>query len=196
MDHQTNVATAKRRTREEIRQIVSEFATSGMPQSEFCGSRGISRSSLDRHLRKQRAQAQGSSAGNRLLAVEIRTASGSSASNLNKLSTMWARSRLRGDRRSSPPSLVSGSSGLPTTRQVMCRGQTAAFADLAVPYVSGSLGILEVTEGPRRVFSPCNAIQYDQDRPERRGVQNRQNQIMQNRFLGMPQPRGAQIGNY
>ena len=80
MDYQTNVATAKRRTREEILQIVSEFATSGMPQSEFCGSRGISRSTLDRHLRKQRAQDHGSSAGNRLLAVEIRTASGSSAS--------------------------------------------------------------------------------------------------------------------
>src|SRR6266853_813072 len=80
MDHQTNVATAKRRTREEIRQIVSEFATSGMPQSEFCGSRGISRSSLDRYLRKQRAQDQGSRAGNRLLAVEIGIASGSSAS--------------------------------------------------------------------------------------------------------------------
>lgn len=79
MDHPTNVAPAKRRTREEIRQIVSEFATSGMPQSEFCGSRGISRSSLDRHLRKQRAQDQGSRAGNRLLAVEIRAASGSSA---------------------------------------------------------------------------------------------------------------------
>ena len=80
MDHQTNVAPAKRRTREEIRQIVSEFATSGMPQSEFCGSRGISRSSLDRYLRKQRAQDQGSRAGNRLLAVEIRTASGRPAS--------------------------------------------------------------------------------------------------------------------
>jgi transposase-like protein len=80
MDHQTNVTTAKRRTREEIREIVAEFATSGMPQSEFCGSRGISRSTLDRHLRKQRAQDHGSSAGNRLLAVEIRTASGSSAS--------------------------------------------------------------------------------------------------------------------
>jgi len=80
MDYQTNVATAKRRTREEIRQIVAEFATSGMPQSEFCDSRGISRSTLDRHLRKQRAQDQGSRAGNRLLAVEIRTASGRSAS--------------------------------------------------------------------------------------------------------------------
>src|ERR1700688_1870885 len=60
MDHQTNVATAKRRTREEIRQIVAEFATSGMQQSEFCGSRGISRSSLDRHLSKQSVQDQGS----------------------------------------------------------------------------------------------------------------------------------------
>ena len=80
MDHQTNVATAKRRTREEIRQIVAEFATSGMPESEFCSSRGISRSSLDRHLRKQRAQGQGSRAGNRLLAVEIRAESGRPAS--------------------------------------------------------------------------------------------------------------------
>src|SRR5260370_3433185 len=80
MEYEKNVATAKRRTREEIRQIVAEFATSGMTQSEFCGSRRISRSSLDRHLRKQRAQAQGSRAGNRLLAVEITTARGSSAS--------------------------------------------------------------------------------------------------------------------
>jgi hypothetical protein len=79
MDHQTNVATAKRRTREEIRQIVAEFATSGVQKSEFCGSRGISRSTLDRHLRK-RAQDQASRAGNRLLAVEIRKASGRSAS--------------------------------------------------------------------------------------------------------------------
>ena len=85
MDQQTNVATAKRRTREEILQIVSEFATSGMPQSEFCGSRGISRSTLDRHLRKQRAQDQGSRAGNRLLPVEVRTASGSSASSSSGL---------------------------------------------------------------------------------------------------------------
>src|SRR5580704_15394621 len=80
MDHQTNVARAKRRTREEIRQIVSEFATSGMPQSEFCGSRGISRSTLDRHLRTQRAQDHGSRASSRRLAVEIRTASRRSAS--------------------------------------------------------------------------------------------------------------------
>src|SRR6516165_2061868 len=84
MDHQTNVATAERRTRQEIRQIVAEFATSGMQQSEFCRSRGISRSTLDRYLRKQRAQDQ-SRGHNRLLAVEIRTARGSSASNSSGL---------------------------------------------------------------------------------------------------------------
>jgi transposase-like protein len=85
MDHQANVATGERRTREEIRQIVAEFATSGMQQSEFCSSRGISRSTLDRHLRKQRAQDQESRAGNRLLAVEVRTASASSASHSSGL---------------------------------------------------------------------------------------------------------------
>ena len=81
MDHQTDVATVERRTREEIRQIVAEFATSGMQQSEFCRSRGISRSTLDRHLRKQRVQDQANGVGNRLLAVEVRAASGSSAGN-------------------------------------------------------------------------------------------------------------------
>ncbi len=85
MDHQTNVTAVERRTREEIRQIVAEFASSGMQQIEFCRSRGISRSTLDRHLRKQRAQDGGSRAGNRLLAVEIRTASGSSASHSSGL---------------------------------------------------------------------------------------------------------------
>jgi transposase-like protein len=85
MDHQANVARAERRTREEIRQIVAEFATSGMQQSEFCRSRGISRSTLDRHLRKQRTQDQGSRDGNRLLAVEVRTASASSASHSSGL---------------------------------------------------------------------------------------------------------------
>jgi len=64
---------------------VAEFATSGMQQSEFCHSRGISRSTLDRHLRKQRAQDQGSRAGNRFLAVEMRTGSGSAASNSSGL---------------------------------------------------------------------------------------------------------------
>lgn len=77
MDHHANV----RRTRAEIRQIVAEFATSGMEQIEFCRSRGISRSSLHRHLRKQRTQSQANGGGNRLLAVEVRTESGSTSGN-------------------------------------------------------------------------------------------------------------------
>ena len=52
-----------------------------MQQSEFCRSRGISRSTLARHLRKQRVQDPERQAGNRLLAVEVRAASGSSADN-------------------------------------------------------------------------------------------------------------------
>ena len=61
--------------------MVAEFAASGMQVSEFCRSRGISRSTLDRHLRKQRVQDQGGRAGHRLLAVEVRAGSGSSAGN-------------------------------------------------------------------------------------------------------------------
>jgi hypothetical protein len=79
MDHYANVARVERRTREEIRQIVAEFATSGMEQIEFCRSRGISRSTLHRHLNQQRTQQSG--AGNRLLAVEVRAQNGSSAGN-------------------------------------------------------------------------------------------------------------------
>jgi AraC-like DNA-binding protein len=85
MDAETNVATVERRTRQEIRQIVAEFASSGLQQSEFCRSRGISRSTLDRHLRKQRGQSQASVAGNELLAVELRTAGGSSPRNSSGL---------------------------------------------------------------------------------------------------------------
>jgi hypothetical protein len=33
---------------------VSEFVSSGMPRSEFCRSRGLSYSTLDRHLKKRR----------------------------------------------------------------------------------------------------------------------------------------------
>jgi len=44
----------KRRTRAEVRQLVAEFVNSGMRRSEFCRSRGLSYSTLDRHLKKRR----------------------------------------------------------------------------------------------------------------------------------------------
>jgi hypothetical protein len=61
--------------------MVAEFGTSGMQVSEFCRLRGISRSSLDRHLRKQRARDRGIRASHRLLAVEVRAGSENSAGN-------------------------------------------------------------------------------------------------------------------
>jgi len=48
------VAAPKRRTRAAVQQSVAEFITSGMRRSEFCQNRGLSFSTLNRHLRKQR----------------------------------------------------------------------------------------------------------------------------------------------
>jgi hypothetical protein len=47
-------AAGRRRTRPEVRQLVAEFVNSGMRRSEFCRSRGLSYSTLDRHLKKRR----------------------------------------------------------------------------------------------------------------------------------------------
>ena len=38
----------------EVEQLVAEFVSSGMRRSEFCQSRGLSFSTLDRHLKKRR----------------------------------------------------------------------------------------------------------------------------------------------
>ena len=47
------IARPKRRPRAEVRQLVAEFLSSGMPGLEFCRSRGLSRSTLYRHLKQQ-----------------------------------------------------------------------------------------------------------------------------------------------
>ena len=46
------MSTRLRRTHAEIQQLVAEFVSSGMRRSEFCQSRGLSFSTLDRHLQK------------------------------------------------------------------------------------------------------------------------------------------------
>jgi transposase-like protein len=79
MDAQKNVA--RRRTGEEIRQIMAEFASGGMPASEFCHRHGISRSTIHRYLRKQREQNQGNGAHGQFLAVELRPARANSPAN-------------------------------------------------------------------------------------------------------------------
>jgi hypothetical protein len=63
----------KRRTRAEVQQLVAEFVSSGMRRSQFCQSRVLSFSTLDRHpkkLRWKRRRKPNSSAG-RLVPVEL-----------------------------------------------------------------------------------------------------------------------------
>jgi DNA-binding transcriptional ArsR family regulator len=52
MTAKTELSAPKRRTRAEVQQLVAEFVSSGMRRSEFCQSRGLSFSTLDRHLMK------------------------------------------------------------------------------------------------------------------------------------------------
>jgi hypothetical protein len=73
MTAKTELSAPKRRTRAEVQQLVAEFVSSGMRRSEFCQSRGLSFSTLDRHLKKRRWKRRRrpvSSAG-RLLPVEL-----------------------------------------------------------------------------------------------------------------------------
>src|SRR5208283_5795458 len=54
MTAKTELSAPKRRTRADVQQLVAEFVSSGMRRSEFCQSRGLSFSTLDRHLKKLR----------------------------------------------------------------------------------------------------------------------------------------------
>jgi len=54
MTAKTDLSAPKRRTRAEVQQLVAEFVSSGMRRGEFCQSRGLSFSTLDRHLKKRR----------------------------------------------------------------------------------------------------------------------------------------------
>jgi hypothetical protein len=73
MSGEQRAAARKRRTRAEVQQLVAEFVSSGMRRSEFCRSRGLSFSTLHRHLKKRRWKRRrrpASSAG-RLVKVEL-----------------------------------------------------------------------------------------------------------------------------
>jgi len=59
----------RRRSRQEVDQLVAEYDSSGLSRLEFCRERGVGLSTLDRYRtrRKRRAPA----GGNALLAVEV-----------------------------------------------------------------------------------------------------------------------------
>src|SRR5271167_555942 len=73
MNEKQKMSARRRRTRAEVQQLVAEFVSSGMRRSEFCQSRDLSFSTLDRHLKKRRWKRRRrpvSSAG-RLVPVEL-----------------------------------------------------------------------------------------------------------------------------
>jgi hypothetical protein len=73
MTPKKELSAPKRRTRADVQQLVAEFVNSGMRRSEFCKSRDLSFSTLDRHLKKlrwKRRRKPISSAG-RLVPVEL-----------------------------------------------------------------------------------------------------------------------------
>jgi hypothetical protein len=73
MNGEQQVAARRRRTRAEVRQLVAEFVSSGMRRGEFCRSRGLSFSTLDRHLKKRRSKRKKRSApaDGQLVPVEL-----------------------------------------------------------------------------------------------------------------------------
>jgi hypothetical protein len=73
MNEKQKMSGRRRRTREEIQQLVAEFMSSGMRRTEFCRSRGLSFGTLDRHLKKQRwkRKSRRTSLPSRLVPVEL-----------------------------------------------------------------------------------------------------------------------------
>ena len=71
MNENQEVETRKRRSREEVKRLVAEFEASGIAQNEFCRSRGIVVSTLQRHLKRHGSAVGKAKAGNRLVAIEL-----------------------------------------------------------------------------------------------------------------------------
>ena len=73
MQGEQRITVRRRRTGAEVRELVAEFVGSSMRRSEFCRSRGLSLSTLDRHLRKRRwkRKRKSSPAAGQLVAVEL-----------------------------------------------------------------------------------------------------------------------------
>jgi hypothetical protein len=59
----------RRRSRQEVDQLVTEYETSGLSRDEFCRERGLGLSTLDRY--RTRRKRQGPAGSSALLAVEV-----------------------------------------------------------------------------------------------------------------------------
>ena len=69
MNEEQVCVAGRRRSRQEVEQVVAEYELSGLSRIEFCRQRGLALSTLGRYRKRQERQAPtGSSA---LLAVEV-----------------------------------------------------------------------------------------------------------------------------
>src|ERR1700683_2982400 len=69
MNEEQVSVVGRRRSRQEVEQLIAEYESSGLSRSEFCRERGLSLSTLSRY-RKRRAR-QAPAGRNALLAVEV-----------------------------------------------------------------------------------------------------------------------------
>jgi len=69
MNEQQVCDVRRRRSRQEVEQLVLEYETSGLSQNEFCRERGLALSTLGRYRTRRKRQAPAVS--NVLLAVEV-----------------------------------------------------------------------------------------------------------------------------
>ena len=69
MNEEQVCAVRRRRSRQEVEQVVAEYESSGLSRIEFCRERGVALSTLGRYRSRQGRQAAAGS--NALLAVEL-----------------------------------------------------------------------------------------------------------------------------
>ena len=69
MNEQQVCEVRRRRSRQEVEQLVAEYESSGLSQNEFCRDRGLALSTLGRYRTQRKRQAPAGS--NALLAVEV-----------------------------------------------------------------------------------------------------------------------------
>ena len=69
MNEEQVCVVRRRRSRQEVEQVVAEYESSGLSRIEFCRERGVGLSTLARY--RSRQQRQASAGSNALLAVEV-----------------------------------------------------------------------------------------------------------------------------
>jgi transposase-like protein len=71
MNTSEEMVPRRRRTREAVQRLVSEFKAGGLPASEFCRRHGLASSTLRRHLKPAGAERAAAQAGVRFVAVKV-----------------------------------------------------------------------------------------------------------------------------